>query len=247
MYCVSIKFVLLQHDSKNHIIMKRTVFVALILLVCCRCFGQSKESFTYSVGVAYSQIWLPSYCYGTNEYGVSSSPFNWGVTPYFSVTKGRFVQSYGIGFSSCSRTKEYSSARHNQDKWQEANAVFAVGFRVTGEHSPISVTPFLGMDLSYLINYEKTFYGTWITHYNTDQLGARITDYFFTYFFGLGLLGGIGVSCPIAKQFEIGLSYCFKFKILNNIRDTSYPTLPIDNTSPHFFHTANIGFSYRFN
>ena len=64
------------------------------------------------------------YFYGTDEYGVvSSSPFNWGITPYFSMAKGRLVLSTGINYSSCSRTQEYDSdvTLHSvlQDKWQE--------------------------------------------------------------------------------------------------------------------------------
>lgn len=239
--------------------MKITVFVAVILLIGCRCFGQEKErsksAFTYSAGIAYNQIRLQRNCYAADEYGVSSSPFNWGVTPYFSVTKNRLSRFYGINFTSCSRRKDYFSElfsvyseKHiNLDKWQEADVVFAVGYRITGERSPISVAPFLGMDLSYLLNYEKTIITDYTTsHYNTDQLEARITNYFFTNFLGLGLLGGIGFFCPIAKHFEIGISYCFKFKLMNNIRSGSNPHSPPSITSPVLYHNANIGVSYRF-
>lgn len=243
--------------------MKITVFVAVILLIGCRCFGQEKErsknAFTYSAGIAYNQIWLQSNLYGTDEYGIlSSSPFNWGITPYFSMAKGRLVLSSGINYSSCSRTQEYDSdiTFHSieQDMWQEASLTFAAGFRVTGERQRINVTPFLGFDFSYLINYEKTlsyYSGAWTRHFDTDQLDAR--DYHDLHWsfdisipFGISLLGGIGVACPIAKHFELGVYYCLKFKILNDIRNDGNPHFqPI--TSPVLYHNANIGVSYRFN
>ena len=242
--------------------MKKPVLIVIILLMGCHCFGQEKKpqrAFTYSAGLAYNQIWLQSNLYGTDEYGIlSSSPFNWGITPYFSMAKGRLVLSSGINYSSCSRTQEYDSdvTLHSvlQDKWQEACLAFAAGFRVTGERQKISVTPFLGFDFSYLINYEKTisyYSGSWTRHFDTDQLAAR--DYHDSHWsfdisipFGISLLGGIGVSCPIAKHFELGVSYCLKFKILNDIRNDGNPHYqPI--TSPVFYHNANIGVAYRFN
>ena len=230
--------------------MKKPLFI-IILLIGCHCFGQDKEqqktAFKYSAGLAYSQIWLQSTLYGANEYSVFSSPFNWGVSPFFSLEKNRWKFNISCSYLSFSRNEQFSETRILQDKWQEASLASTVGFRVTGERSLINVTPFLGIDLSYLINYEKIVTnGTWIGHYNDDQLAARVTDYFFTSFLGLGLLGGIGVSCPIAKQFEIGISYCLKFKILNNIRNDSNPHFQ-SITSPVIYHTANIGFSYRFN
>ena len=243
--------------------MKKPVFIVIILFVCCHCFGQEKEqqkkAFTYSVGLAYNQIWLQSNCYGTDEYGiVSSSPYNWGIMPYFSMTKGRLVLFSGINYSSCSRKQEYDSnvTLHSilQDKWQEASLAFAAGFRVTGERQKISVTPFLGFDFSYLINYEKTisyYSGSWTRHFDTDQLAAR--DYHDSHWscdlsipFGISLLGGIGVSCPIAKHFELGVSYCLKFKILNDIRNDGNPHFQ-HITSPILYHNVNIGVAYRFN
>ena len=243
--------------------MKITVFVAVILLIGCRCFGQEKErsksAFTYSAGIAYNQIWLQSYFYGTDEYGVvSSSPFNWGITPYFSMAKGRLVLSTGINYSSCSRKQEYDSdiTFHSieQDMWQEASLTFAAGFRVAGERSWINVTPFLGFDFSYLINYEKTlsyYSGAWTRHYNTNQLCARRNLNYrveneIPIPFGISLLGGVDVSCPITKQFLIGLSYNIKFKFINDIRNASLPRVePI--TCPYFYHNTNLSVSYRFN
>ena len=240
--------------------MKKTLSIIVVLLLACHCFSQEKEqqksAFKYSVGLAYNQIWLQSNLYGADEYGVSSSPFNWGITPYFSMAKGRLVLSSGINYSSCSRTKKYYSDYFetliHQDKWKETSLISSVGFRVTSEHSFLKVTTFLGIDLSYLINYEKTVITDIRTkHYNTDELWAR--NCHDTYVWndvpiplGLDLLCGINVSCPIAKHFDIGISYFMKFKIINNIRnfhDAHYP----DITSPVFYHTANIGVSYRFN
>lgn len=233
--------------------MKKPVFILIILLVCCHCFGQEKEqqkrTFTYSAGLAYNQIWLQGNCYGTDEYGaVSSSPFNWGVSPFFSIQKNRWVFGFSCSYLSFSRNKKYSETRFLKDKWQEANLASTVGYRVTGERQLIKVTPFLGIDLSYLINYEKEVtMGDWTRHYNTDQLGARNPYGVISYYLGIGLLGGINVSCPVTKQFEIGASYCLKFKILNNIRNDSNPHYPFDITSPVLYHNASIGVSYRFN
>ena len=230
--------------------MKKPLSIIIVLLLACHCFGQENEqpknAFTYSAGLAYNQIWLQSNMYGVTEYAVFTSPYNWGISPFFSMRKNRWDFSYGCSYMSFSRKQQYSKTRIFIDKWQEASLASTVGFRVTGERSLINVTPFLGIDLSYLINYEKIVtIGTWIGHYNDDQLAARVTDYFFTSFLGLGLLGGIGVLCPIAKQFEIGISYCLKFKILNNIRNDSNPHFQ-SITSPVIYHTANIGVSYRF-
>jgi len=126
--------------------MKKTFLIIIIIFLACHCFGQEKEktnsAFTYSVGLSYNQIWLS--CYGTEEYygAVSSSPFNWGITPYFSMAKGRLVLYSGINYSSCSRKQEYDSyvTSHSiiQDKWQEASLTFIVGYRVTGERQRIS-------------------------------------------------------------------------------------------------------------
>lgn len=241
--------------------MKKTVFIFIILLVCCHCFGQEKaqpkSTFKYSAGIAYNQIWLQGNCYGTNEYGaVSSSPFNWGITPYFSMSKGKLMLSFGLNYLSFSRRKDFftddNKPSYDLDKWQEASLSSTVGFQVTGEHLWIKVTPFLGVDLSYLINYEKDVtMGSGIRHYNTDQLEAR--DYHDTHWwndipipFGLDILGGINVSCPIARHFEIGISYCLKFKIINDIRNFTTAHNP-DITSPVLYHNASIGVSYRFN
>lgn len=229
-------------------IMKKPIFTVFIVLFCCHCFGQEKEYpksvFSYSIGLAYNQIWLQSYMYGTDEYGVvSSSPFNWGITPSFSMEMKRWRFSIGCSYLSFSRKKQYSQTQCFHDKWQEASLALAVGYRVTGRHSLLSVSPFLGIDLSYLINYETTkTYGSNTTHYNTEQIGAR--DY--SNYLGFGLLGGISVSYPITKHFEIGLSYCIKYKIINNIRNDSNPHYPSSVTSPIFYHNAIIGFSYRF-
>ena len=243
--------------------MKKPLSIIIVFLLAYHCFGQEKEqpksAFTYSVGLSYNQIWLQSNLYGTDEYGVSSSPFNWGITPCFIMAKGRFVLSFGINFSSCARKKEAFTEKpyYYHDKWQEASLASTVGFRVTGEHSLISVVPFLGFDLSYLINYEKTeSYDSRTWHYNTNQLDAR--DYHFhvingstvstvlSFPFGLGLNGGINVSYPIAKHFDIGLSYNIKFKIIKGIRSDNNPHYP-KITSPVFYHNASIGVSYRFN
>lgn len=235
----------------------KNIVLIIIILMGCQCFGQGaeqqKKPFTYSVGLAYSQIWLQRYCYATDEYGVSSSPFNWGVTPYFSMSKGRLVLSAGLNCSSFTRKKdyfsEYDKPSYYIDKWQEASLAMAIGLRITDEHRWISVTPFLGFDLSYLINYEKivnTYNAT--RHYNTHELGARYSDYYMTWMpFGVGLLGGIGISFPIAKHFEIGLTYNMKFKIKNDIRSDHNPHFPEYVTSPYYYHNVNIGISYRFN
>lgn len=105
--------------------MKKLVSIIIILFIGHFCFGQAEEeneiALTYSVGLAYNQIWLQSNLYGTEEYGVSSSLFNWGITPYFTVAKGRLVLYSGINYSSCSRKQEYySNVTSNsivQDKW----------------------------------------------------------------------------------------------------------------------------------
>lgn len=237
--------------------MKKPLFIIIVLLLAIHCFGQEKEqqkkTFTYSAGIAYNQIWLQGNCYGTDEYGaVSSSPFNWGISPFFSMQKNRWTYSFSCSYISFSRTQKYSESRFSIDKWQEASLAFAAGFRVTGERQLINVTPFLGVDLSYLINYEKDVtMGSWTRHYNTDELEAR--NYHDTHAwndipipFGLDILGGIDVSCPIAKHFEIGISYCMKFKIINDIRN--YTTaLNIFITNPVLYHNASIGVAYRFN
>ena len=233
--------------------MKKPLSIIIVLLLAIHCFGQEKEQqkkpFTYSAGIAYHQIWLQSNCYGTNEYGaVSSSPFNWGVSPFFSMRKNRWEFGFSCSYLSFSRTQKYSETHFSIDKWQEVNLASTVGFRVTGERQLINVTPFLGIDLSYLINYEKDVtMGTWARHYNTDELGARNPTGVISYYLGIGLLGGINVSCPVTKHFEIGLSYCLKFKILNNIRNDSNPHYPFDITSPVLYHNASIGVAYRFN
>lgn len=237
--------------------MKKPLSIIIVLLLAIHCFGQEKEQqkkpFTYSAGIAYHQIWLQSNCYGTNEYGaVSSSPFNWGVSPFFSMRKNRWEFGFSCSYLSFSRTQKYSETHFSIDKWQEANLASTVGFRVTGERQLINVTPFLGIDLSYLINYEKDVtMGTSTRHYNTDELEAR--NYHDIYVwndipipFGLDVLGGINVSCPIAKHFEIGISYCMKFKIINDIRNfTTAHNISI--TSPVLYHNASIGVAYRFN
>jgi hypothetical protein len=237
--------------------MKKTLSIIIVLLFACHCFGQEKEQqkkpFTYSAGVAYNQIWLQGNCYGTDEYGiVSSSPYNWGLTSYFSMYKGRHMLFSGINYSSCCRIKERSSAYYERDKWQEASLAFAAGFRVTDEHLWINVTPFLGFDFSYLINYEKDMtMGSGIKHFNTDELCARRNHNYsvgneIPIPFGISLLGGIGIACPIAKHFEIGLSYGIKFKIINDIRNTTLARVE-SITSPILYHNASIGVSYRFN
>ncbi len=238
--------------------MKKPLSIIVVLLLACHCFSQEKEqqisAFKYSAGLAYNQIWLQRYCYATDEYGVSSSPFNWSVTPYFTMAKGRLVLSSGINFSSCNRRKEGFTEIPNYyyDKWQEVSLASTVGFRVTGEHSLISVIPFLGFDLGYLINYERTVtYDSRTWHYNTDELCARRNHNYSVGHeipipFGISLLGGIGISCPITKHFDIGLSYCAKFKVINDIRNCSLPDYP-SITSPKFYHNASIGVSYRFN
>ena len=230
--------------------MKKPLFIIIVLLLACYCFGQEKEqpksAFTYSAGLAYSQIWLQSNLYGTDEYGMSSSPFNWGVSPFFSMRKNRWEFRFGCSYLSFSRNYRYSETRFYVDKWQEASLASAVGFRVTGERSLISVTPFLGFDLSYLINYEKDVtMGSWTRHYNTEEIGARNYG-LFSYYLGLGLLGGINVSYPIAKHFEIGFSYYMKLKIINNLRGSN-PHYPADSTRPTLYHNACISISYRFN
>lgn len=244
--------------------MNKLLSIIIFLLLACHCFGQENEqpknALTYSVGLAYNQIWLQSNCYGTEEYygAVSSSPFNWGITPYFSMAKGRLVLYSGINYSSCSRKQEYDSyvTSHSiiLDKWQEASLAFAAGYRVIGARQRISVSPFLGFDFSYLINYEKTlsyYSGAWTRLYNTNQLCARRNQNYsvgneIPIPFGISLLGGIGVSCPIAKHFEIGLSYNIKFKIINDIRNISLPRAE-HITSPVFYHNASIGVAYRMN
>lgn len=238
--------------------MKKAVFIVIILLVCHHCFSQEetqqKKPFTYSVGLSYNQIWLQGNCYGTDEYGaVSSSPFNWGVSSFFSIRKNRWAFCFGCSYMSFSRNQKYSETRFFVDKWQDASLASTIGFRFTGERQRISVTPFLGVDLSYLINYEKD--ETWdfrIKHYNIDQLDARDYHHYTingstgSFPLGLALLGGIGVSCPVTKHLEIGLSYYLKFKIINNIRNDGNPHYP-DITSPILYHDANIGVSYRIN
>ncbi len=232
--------------------MKKPLSIIIVLLLACHCFGQENEqpksAFTYSAGIAYNQIWLQSTLYGADEYAVFSSPFNWGVSPFFSLEKNRWKFNISCSYLSFSRNEQFSETRILQDKWQEACLAPTVGFRITGEHSLISVVPFLGFDLCSLINYEKTVtYGTWTRHYNTKELGARNPYNFFSYYLGIGLLGGINVSCPITKHFEITLSYCFKYKIVNNIRSDHNPHYPSYVTSPIRYHNANIGVSYRFN
>ena len=232
--------------------MKKLVSIIIILFIGHFCFGQAEEkneiALTYSVGLAYNQIWLQSTLYGANEYSVFSSPFNWGVSPFFSLEKNRWKFNISCSYLSFSRNEQFSETRILQDKWQEASLASTVGFRLTGEHSLINVTPFLGFDLCSLINYEKTVtYGTWTRHYNTKELGARDPYHFFSYYLGIGLLGGINVSYPIAKRFEIGLSYCFKYKIVNNIRSDHNPHYAWYVTSPIRYHNASIGVSYRFN
>ena len=234
--------------------MKKTLSIIIVLLLAFHCYGQEKEqtkkAITYNVGIAYNQIWLPSFFYGPDEFGTSSSPFNWGVSPFFSMQKNRWTFNFGCSYMSLLRNYRYSKTRYYVDKWQEASLASTVGFRVTGERQRINITPFLGVDLSYLINYEKdvTWGGTSTTHYNTDQLGARFSDYNVTWMpFGLGILGGIVVSYPITKHFEIGLSYCMKFKVKNDIRGDLNPHFPYYVTSPVFYHNASIGVAYRFN
>ena len=234
--------------------MKKPLSIIVVLLLAIHCFGQEKEQqkkpFTYSAGIAYHQIWLQSNCYGTNEYGaVSSSPFNWGVSPFFSMRKNRWEFGFSCSYLSFSRTQKYSETHFSIDKWQEANLASTVGFRVTGERQLINVTPFLGIDLSYLIKYEKDVtMGTSTRHYNTDELGARYADYNVTWMpFGISILGGIDVSYPIAKHFEIGLSYCMKFKVKNDIRADHNPHFPSYVTSPVLYNNASIGVAYRFN
>lgn len=242
---------------KNHSPMKKPLSIIIVLLLACHCFGQEKEqqksAFTYSAGLAYNQIWLQSNLYGADEYGVSSSPFNWGISPFFSMQKNRWKFGFSCSYQSLSRNYRYSETRFYVDKWQELCIASTVGFRLTGEHSIISVTPFLGFDLSYLINYEKTrtYGGSHTRHYNTDELCARRNHNYSVGHeipipFGISLLGGIGISCPITKHFDIGLSYCAKFKVINDIRNCSLPDYP-SITSPKFYHNASIGVSYRFN
>ena len=237
--------------------MKKPLSIIIVFLLACHCFGQEKEqqksAFKYSAGLAYNQIWLQSNLYGADEYGVSSSPFNWGVSPFFSMQKNRWKFNFSCSYQSLSRNYRYSETRFYVDKWQEASIASTVGFRVTGEHSIISVTPFLGFDLSYLINYEKnrTYGGSYTRHYDTDELCARRNHNYSVGHeipipFGISLLGGIDISCPLAKRFEIVLSYNVKYKMINDIRNTSLPRVePI--TSPVLYHNASIGVSYRFN
>lgn len=233
--------------------MRKPVLIIMAFLICCQCLGQEKEqqksAIKYSAGIAYNQIWLQSNCYGTDEYGtVSSSPFNWGVSPFFSIRNNRWEFGFSCSYLSFSRTQKYPKTSFSIDKWQEANLASTVGFRMTGERQLINVTPFLGVDLSYLINYEKDVNtGTWARHYNTDELGARNPYSDILYYLGIGLLGGLNVSCPVTKHFEIRASYCFKFKVLNNIRNDSNPHYPFSITSPVFYHNASIGVAYRFN
>lgn len=234
--------------------MRKTFSIIIVLLLAIHCFGQEKEqqkkTFTYSAGIAYNQIWLQGNCYGTDEYGaVSSSPFNWGVSPFFSMQKNKWVFSFSCSYMSFSRNKSYSETSFSKDKWQEASLASTVGYRLTGERQLINVTPFMGIDLSYLINYEKDVTeGSWTRHCNTDQLGARYADYNMTWMpFGIGILGGIDVSYPITKHFIIGLSYCAKFKVKNDIRNDSNPHFPYDITAPVLYHNASIGVAYRFN
>ena len=229
--------------------MKKTFIITLLAMALSTAFAQNGEkAITFSVGLAYNQIWLQGNLYGADEYGVSSSPFNWGVSPFFSMRKNRWEFGFSCSYLSFSRTQKYTETHFSIDKWQEANLASTVGFRVTGERQLINVTPFLGIDLSYLINYEKDVtMGTWARHYNTDELGARNPYGVISYYLGIGLLGGINVSCPVTKHFEIGLSYCLKFKILNNIRNDSNPHYPFDITSPVLYNNASIGVAYRFN
>ena len=229
--------------------MKKTFIITLLAMALSTAFAQNGEkAITFSVGLAYNQIWLQGNLYGADEYGVSSSPVNWGVSPFFSMRKNRWEFGFSCSYLSFSRTQKYSETHFSIDKWQEANLASTVGFRVTGERQLINVTPFLGIDLSYLINYEKDVtMGTWARHYNTDELGARNPYGVISYYLGIGLLGGINVSCPVTKHFEIGLSYCLKFKILNNIRNDSNPHYPFDITSPVLYNNASIGVAYRFN
>lgn len=236
--------------------MKKPLSIIIILLIGFSCIGQEKEqskrAFTYSVGLAYNQVWLPSYMYGANEYSTWSSPYNWGISPFFSMRKNRWEFSFSCSYMSFSRKEQFSETRFLIDNWQEASLASALGFRVTGEHSLIKVTPFLGLDLSYLINYNKviTYGGSHTWHYNTDQLGARYSDYYslpLQFPLGIGLLGRVDVSCPIAKHFEVGFSYCFKFKIHNDIRSDHNPHFPAYVTSPRFYHNASIGVEYCLN
>ncbi len=232
--------------------MKKTLSIITVLLLAIHCFGQEKEqtekAITFSVGFAYNQIWLQGNLYGADEYGVSSSPFNWGVSPFFSMRKNRWTFNFGCSYMSFSRNYRYSETHFYVDKWQEASLASTVGVRVTGERQLINVTPFWGLDMSFLFNYEKDVtMGTWARHYNTDELGARNPYGVISYYLGIGLLGGINVSCPVTKHFEIGLSYCLKFKILNNIRNDSNPHYPFDITSPVLYNNASIGVAYRFN
>lgn len=235
--------------------MKKTLSIIIVLLLAVHCFSQEieqpKSAFSYSAGLAYNQIWLQSNLYGTDEYGVSSSPFNWGVSPFFSMRKNRLEFGFSCSYMSFLRKVQSSEIRFLVDKWQETSLASAVGFRITREQSLINVTPFLGLDLSYLINYDKdiTYGGSHTLHYNTDQLGARYSDYYslpLQFPFGISILGRVDVSCPVAKHFEVGFSYCFKFKIHNDIRSDHNPHFPAYVTSPRFYHNASIGVAYRF-
>ncbi|MCF0200837.1 MAG: hypothetical protein HUK16_05675 [Bacteroidales bacterium] len=239
--------------------MRKTVFIAVILLVGIRCMGQvegrPKSGFTYSAGLSYNQIFMPKVYYSSDEYGTYSSPFNWGITPCFSMTKNRLSLHFGLGYSSCSVTRDffpgYFKTNIHQCKWKEVGASCAVGFRLTGEHQLIGVEPFIGINVMRLIDYEKIWvyeYNNWVSvydgtlhyvHYNMYQLSAR------WHFLGLAALGGIKVSCAIAKRFQIGLSYCFKYMIINDIRRD----FPREETiiDPWCYHNASLGISYRFN
>ena len=234
--------------------MKKSIIIIIIFFLCYDSFGQEKgvssDPIIYGVGLSYNQIWLQSNLYGIDETdgSVSSSPFNWGITPCFSIGINRWHYIVSCSYLSFSRKTQYSKTRVLQDKWQEASLASAVGFRVTGERSLIKIMPYLGLDLTYLINYEKDIaFGSYTMHYDTEQLGARNPYGGFSYYFGLGLFGGISVSYPIAKHFEIGLSYCAKFKLINNIRNDSNPHYPASITSPVLYHNANIGFLYYIN
>ena len=135
--------------------MKKPLSIIIVLLLACHCFGQENEqpknAFTYSAGLAYNQIWLQSTLYGADEYAVFSSPFNWGVSPFFSLEINRWKFNISCSYLSFSRNEQFSETRILQDKWQEACLAPTVGFRITGKHSLISVVPFLGFDLWELL------------------------------------------------------------------------------------------------
>lgn len=190
--------------------------------------------------------------YGANEYSVRSSPYNWGVSPYFSINNKRWSYNISCSYMSVAINEQYSATRIIRDKWSEGSLAFIVGFRVTGAHQLIRVRPFAGLDFSYLIDYEKTIsYGSYTRHYNTEELNARCCHYLLkesiclSFPLGIGLIGGIDVSCPLGNYLEIGLSYSMKFKILNDIRNDSNPHFQ-SISSPVLYHNASIGVAYRF-